>query len=322
MPSFDFAIHGTNLLSALLAGVLARDHGKKIVRIGRRPSAQRLPRHLDLALPRSARPDSWHRMREAAVETRDLLGQIGTPEGWSETEAALVADTAASTAALDHVIHLAHGSGHQVARLPNGWALRRVALLHPEFLGDSLAKWLSEAGVVSQDEGPGDAAQIVLADDAAVLDHFAEAQRPTAIVAEPMTATLLAAPRGLSSSMQYFPDRGVTLLRRPGNAVLALISGEREVEARLASTLSGPFPIKRLATTRYRRVVTDGAPLIGRINEAFVVAGLGDAAGFFAPALARFLVGKSEGDERKWIAARDPAQPRDAVADVRLEPMP
>ena len=316
MPSFDFAIHGSGLVSALLAGVLARDHGKSIVRIGRRPSAQRLLRHLDLALPLSARPETWGMARRAEAETRALLAAIGTPEGWSEIEVGLVADTAATASALDHAMHLAHGFGHQIGRLPNGWALRRVALLHPEFLGDALAKWLADVGVVSQDEGPAEAGQTVLTDDGAILEHFAEETRPPALAAEAMTATLVVAPRSLPVPLQHFPDRGVTLLRRPGNAMLALVRGENDVDARLASTLSGPFPMKRLATTHYRRIATDGAPIIGRIDQTFVVAGLGEPGAFLAPALARFLAGKSEDDERAWFATHDPARPRDAIADI------
>ncbi|RYE11171.1 MAG: hypothetical protein EOP22_01455 [Hyphomicrobiales bacterium] len=312
MPSFDYAIFGSNLLSGFLAGILAAEHGKKVVRVGRRPSARRLPRQLDLALPFSARPETWDLVSRTAAETHKLLLGMGAPEGWSATDVAWLADSAATTSDVDHAIHLAHGIGHQVARLDKGWALRRVPLLHPEFLGDTMAKWLSESGVVSQDEGPADAAQMVLADDVAIAE-----QLPAGLATQAMTATLLAAPRALPFPLDYFPDRGVTLLRRPGNAVLALVSGESEIEARLASTLSGPFPLKRLATTRYRRVITDGAPMIGRMGEIFVIAGLGEPAAFLAPPLARLLAGSSEGRERDWFATHDPAQPRDAVADLR-----
>ena len=100
--------------------------------------------------------------------------------------------------------------------------------------------------------------------------------------------------------------------------VLAIVSGEHDVDARLASTLPGPFPMKRLATTRYRRFVTaDGAPLIGQVGKTtFVVAGLGDTAPFFAPSIARLLAGtsrtrtKSSGSQRMIHASE-----RTAIAD-------
>ena len=118
--------------------------------------------------------------------------------------------------------------------------------------------------------------------------------------------------------MLFRSDRGVTHIDRPGNTVLALVSGEADVEARLASSFAGPFPLKRLATTRYRRFGTsDGAPIISRLTpgKPFLVAGLGDAAAFLAPTIARLIAGASAADEAQWFAAHDPAQTRDAVAE-------
>lgn len=317
MADFDFAIHGTGLFSALLAGILARTHGKRVVRIGLRPSAQRLPRQLDLALPLSARPENWQLVRAAEAETRRSLADIA-PEGVEEIEAGLIADNTASAMALDHLGHLAHGFGHQVRRTGNGWALRRVSLIQPELIVGKLGEWLALGNVVAQDEGPADATRIVLADDAAILDFFPEDKRPASLRSEAMTASLLVAPRPLTTPLQLFPDRGVTLLQRPGNAVLALVVGEHDIDARLASTLAGPFPIKRLATTRYRRIVSaDGAPLIGMVGDAFVIAGLGPIAAFLAPAVARLLAGSSAPDESAWFAARDPASAnRASLADI------
>jgi hypothetical protein len=318
MPSFDIALFGTNLASSLLAGVLARDHGKRIVRIGRRPSPQRLPRGLDLALPLATRPESWRLLRQAEAETRTLLTAIGAPEGLSAAEVEVIADLPGSANALDHMAHLALGHGHQIRRTARGWAVRQAAQLHPEAFADKMEEWLRSVGVVSIEEGPADAGLSILADDAALLEHLAEDQRPPQLRAEAMTSTLIVALRDLPAAVQRYPDRGVTLLRRPGNAVLALVSGDDDVEARLASTLAGPFPMKRLATTRYRRITTtDGAPLIGRLkpSKQFIAVGFGDAAAFMAPALARFVAGAATADEKRWFAAHDPARPREPIAE-------
>jgi hypothetical protein len=318
MPSFDIAVFGTNLLSGLLAGMLARDHGKRVVRIGRRPSAQRLPRAINLALPLATHPESWRLLRQAEGETRALLAAIGVPDTVSTTEIEFVAELPDTAEALDHMAHLALGHGHQIRRTERGWAFRHAAQLHPELIEDRLAEWLSSVGVTSIEEAPGDAVQTILADDAALLEQLPEHQRPAQLVSEAMTATLVVAPRGLAVPIRRYPDRGVTLLRHPGNAVLALISGDIDVEARLASVLTGPFPMKRLATTHYRRVVSaDAAPLVGRAkpSKQFVIAGLGDAASFMAPSLARFIAGASNPDEKRWFASHDPARPREQVAE-------
>lgn len=317
MAEVDFAIVGTDLFSGLLAGLLARDHGKTVVRIGRRPSAQRLWRSLPLALPIATRPGAWTIVRRGERETRNLLSGMGLPAAISMSEAALIGHTPATAAALDHLAHVAAGYGHQVRRLEGGWALRNVTMLDRDAIDARLTGWLEGVGVRQIDE-PIDAGLTVLTEDAAIFEGLSEAQRPEVLVSESMTSTSIVAARPLPVRLQRFLDRGVTLLGQSGNTVLALISGERDVEARLASTLPGPFPMKRLATTRYRRFVTrDGAPLIGRIKgtKQVVVAGLGDCAPFLAPVVARFLAGTSEGSEKSWLLAHDPARPRTNVAD-------
>ena len=317
MAEFDVAVIGSSLFSGLVAGVLARDHGRKVVRIGRRPSSQRLPRRLELALPLATRPETWRLFRRAEIETQTLLGSIGVPEAVTATETALIADLPASQVALDHIAHMAVGYGHQVRRMPNGWSFRRVAILDREAIEARLDDWLKATGVIATDDGAPDAALTVLADDAAIFDNLPEGERPAPLISQAMMATLVVS-RPPPATVQRFADRGVTLVARPGNTVLALVSGEADAEARLASTLPGPFPMKRLATTRYRRFVSnDGAPIIGRLkpNKPFIVAGLGDGAAFLVPAIARLIAGASEGDEAHWFAAHDPAQPRATVAD-------
>lgn len=326
MTEFDIAIVGSSLFSGLLAGVLARDHGRKVVRIGRRPSSQRLPRRLELALPLATRPETWRLCRGAESETQTLLGSIGVPEALTVVESALIADLPASQVALDHIAHLAAGYHHQVRRIPNGWSFRRIAMLDREMIEARLDDWLKAAGVTAKDEGAADASLTVLSDDAAMFDWLPEAERPPTLISQAMMATLVVS-RPLPVTAQRFIDRGVTLLNRPGNTVLALVSGEADAEARLASTLTGPFPMKRLATTRYRRFVTsDGAPIIGRLESQphFVVSGLGDVAAFLVPAISRLIAGAARTDEASWFALHDPSQPRAAaaefVADAEVAP--
>ena len=214
MTDFDCAVFGTGLLPTLLAGLLASRHGRKVVRVGRRRSAQRLPRGLDLALPLSVHPTSWRLVRRGAAEISALWAEIGMRKGVSEGEVALAADQPDSAAALDHMAHLALGYGHQLRRTESGWALRHVPRLEAEGLADGLGAWLDGLGVATVEAGPVDAALTILADDAALLEHMSEAQRPAPLVATALTASLVVAPRGLPVPVQLFPDRGVTLAQR------------------------------------------------------------------------------------------------------------
>lgn len=315
MAEFDIAIIGTSLLCGLVAGLLARDHGKKVVRVGRPHSPQRLPRSLDLALPLATRPETWRLLRRAEAEMRLLLGSIGIPQAAQLAEVELVADLSSTAEALDHHAHMALGHSHQVRRTPTGWAFRHVTRLDAEAIEGGLEEWLASAGVTTTEDSTVAATTTLLGEDEAILDRIAETKRPVPLLSQAMTSTLLVS-RPPPAPIRRFADRGVTLVARPGNTVLAIVSGEQDVEARLASTLNGPFPLKRLATTRYRRFTTrDGAPVMGRVGRQFLIAGLGDAAPFFAPALARLLAGVPEPEEKRWFAAHDPAKDRAPIVD-------
>ena len=340
--AFDIAILGSGPLSGLLAGVLARDHRKSVIRIGRRASSQRLPRSLDLALQLATRPQTWRLTREAEAETAALLASFGAGAALTASAIAITGDTEATSAALAHLAHMAIGFGCRARPRDSGLVLGGMASLQSTLLNEKLDPWLTGLGVKSLDDadpelrflksgvaelwlpdGRVDATQILLADDAALLDHLPEAQRPEHLLPQSMTATLVAAGKRLAAPIMLFPDRGVTLLQRDGGAVLALVSGDRDVEARLASTLPGPFPVPRLATSRFRRVVTaDGAPLIGRLkpSKLFVIGGL-EAHAFFAPSLARLLAGEARDDDKRWFLSHDPGRVagREQVADLATE---
>ena len=336
MAGFDFAIVGSTAFAGLLAGQLAHAHGKRVLRIGRRPSPQRLARRIDIALPFATRVETWDILARGAGETRTLISRIGAPDAVIPIHGCLRADTAASTAALAHLVHIAAGYGLKVRGAGGSWSFEAVPLLQPERIEDKVAAWLSAAGVRSTDpdslkaefdgassmsfrvgEDTFEAEQVVLADDGAILD-LPEDQRPSTLTVEPMTATLLGKMKSLEAQVLSFVDRGVRLQQRSGGSVLALVAGEIALEARLASTLPGPFPAPRLATGRSRRVVTaDGAPTFARLGESNVriVAGLGDAAAFFAVALARYLAGAADEHERAWFAAHESIAERARVAE-------
>ncbi|HEX4297655.1 MAG TPA: hypothetical protein VHZ56_06495 [Devosia sp.] len=329
---FDFAIFGSTPFAGLLAGLLARDHGKRVLRVGRRVSPQRLPRRLEMALTLASRPHTWKVLRDADAEIRRLLPSLGAASALSLADVEVRADTEATAIALAHAAHLALAHGMQVRQTRAGWIFRDVTTLGAEALEVALAAWLTALGVgaAEPDEATisfarGGAAElatvsgpIVLADDAALVDLLPDDARSDRLLVHSLTATLTSATRRLPAAVVHFPDRGVRLVQR-GGAVLGLVDGDADVEARLASTLAPPFPIRRVATGRSRRMLTgDGAPLIGVVKPSrlFVVAGLGDAETFFAPAVARLLAGVAPDEEKRWFAAHDPArQSRVAVAD-------
>src|SRR5262249_55030688 len=102
---------------------------------------------------------------------------------------------------------------------------------------------------------------VILADDAAILTHLPEAARPSSLRVLDMTAPPPAQAPRLPAPIRRSPDRGVTMVQRKDLSVLGFITGPNDVEVRLASTLNGPFPLARIGTSRFRRLVpADGVP--------------------------------------------------------------
>ena len=321
---YDFAIFGATPLAALLAGLLAHDHGKQVIRIAEPVSPQRLPRGIDIALPLATRPETWRLMRAAEAETLTILASLGARDVIVRTDLRIIADLPGTAAALAHASHMAAGYGlaahdglfSRVSRLVGEITLadskvQSVASAELDLEGGEAARLVIDGEIA-------EAGQIILADDASILAFLPEKQRPGLLLPQSMTATLTAPARRLATPIMRFPDRGVTLAQRADNAMLALVCGDTDVEARLASALPGPFPLPRRASSRFRRLIsTDGAPVIGWLKPSnlMIIAGLGNAGAFLAPPLARLLGGKAGEDERGYFAAHAPEVRREPVAD-------
>ncbi len=329
---------GTTLAAELLAACLAHTHGKRVLLIGRQTSRQRLPRHLDLALPMATRPQTWKLVQRGATDIRALLVAAGALDALTATSVSLQMDTEAGAAFGSHLAHAAAGFGLRVRRQGERWQLSRVPALRGANLETRLHAWLSAIGVERADRdtvqvtfgdrgvelarasGPIEGAQIVLADDDALLE-MPEEDRRVGLHARSMTVTLTARIQPLPAPVSLFPDRGVSILQQPQRQALVAITGDDAIEARAASTLGGPFPVRRLATSRYHALSSgDGAPMIGPLaaGGAFAIGGMGDAAAFAMPSLARVLVGAADDAEAAWFAAHAPGADRAHVAELAL----
>lgn len=324
--TYDFAIFGGNALAGLVAGLLAHDHNKQVLLIADPISPQRLPRSVDLAFCLSTRPLSWKMLRRGVGETLALMTSLGAPKSIEPVAVRVATDLPTTRAALAHIAATARGYGQSsrgdvfpwVPRLSGTVSLAgsRVVTVDRDAARLDVGRASGAQLLISGERA--DIGQIVFADDADLLDLVPADQRPLPLALRSMTATLTAPTRRLPAPIMVFPDRSVALQQRADLSILALAGGDSDVEARLASTLPGPFPLPRLATTHFRRVVaSDGAPMIGRVkpSKLMVLAGLGDAAAFFAPIVARFLAGVPADDEKQWIATLSPSRPRDAIAD-------
>ena len=330
--SYDFAIFGASPLAALLCGLLAHQHGMQVLRVADPVPRQRLPRGIDVALPLATRPASWRLLRAAVAETASLLANIEGLDRLDRTDVKLVADLPQTAGALAHLTHVAAGYGFS----SRDGIFRGVPRLSGEVdLAHSTVQTVGAGRVMLMPGSTGaeltldgdalPAGQIILADDASILDLLPDAERPAHLLAEPAMATLTAPAKRIAAGVMRYLDRGVTLMQREDHSVLALVTGHADGAGRLSSCLAGTLPLQRRATTHYRRLVTaDGAPLIGRLNPSrlVVIAGLGSIAAFLAPSIARLLAGVPTDEESAWFAAHDPARTdRSPVADIVETPL-
>jgi hypothetical protein len=344
VPAYELAVIGSTPLAGLLAGLLAAEHGKRVVLVSEGSSAFRLVQGIDLAAAILTRPESWARLIAGSTETRRLVRRIGGRGALRRIDAVFVGETSASLAALSHMRHVARGLGVAVERREGlagresaAFRVRDVALIDRQRLAEGLAKWHARTGVLRLDAGgtnaviSGDgsarfhadgqvieAAHTILADDAAVAAQMAGAGDDSILKLLATTAMATEPARRLMAPVLVYPDRRVTLLRREGGSVLGLAAGRAETAAaRVGSCLVGQRPLKRVGQRLFRSVVTrDGAPLVEvRPGGVSRVAGFGPPAAFFAPALARLVAGAASTDEERYFSARGAAADRRQVAD-------
>jgi hypothetical protein len=344
-PAYELAVIGSTPLAGLLAGLLAAEHGKRVVLVSEGSSAFRLVQGIDLAAAILTRPESWARLIAGSAETRRLVRRIGGRAALHRIDSVFVGETPGSIAALSHMRHVALGLGLAVERR-EGFAgrdsatfrLRDVALVDRQRLADGMAQWHARAGVLRLDAGGTnavisrdgsarfhadgqvvEAAHAILADDAAVAAQMEGTGDDPILTLRPTTAMATEPARRLVAPALLYPDRGVTLLRRDGGSLLGLATGRAETAAaRVGSCLGGQRPLKRVGQRLFRSVVTrDGAPLVDiRTGERVsLIAGFGPPAAFFAAALARLVAGAASADEAAYFAARSAKADRRQVAD-------
>ena len=339
---FDCAVFGSTPLASLLAGLLAARQGQRVVLVGIPFSSHRLPLGVGYLPAPVTRPDAWDLLKSAESEMRAFLSEIGAGGSLTVGSITQAADTAASVAAFEHIRHLA--LAHDIAMVRERAksavpALFRApgTVLNEATLQPILDTWLQGLGVVrlpfdtrltiqrstvtlTADDRQIVAKRAILADDDAILSRLNADERPQLLRIVDVQTTVTAATTPLRALLSDYPDRGVTLAQRE-TRILARIRGFEDADARLASCLGDRLPLRRVATRRFRALdTTDGAPLIGQLKapRLFIIAGLGDAAPFFAPALARLVAGTASPDERAYFAARDAVRPdaRTGVSDL------
>ena len=335
--SIDHLVLGSTPLAGLLAGVLAASHGKRVCLVGEPFSPFRLQRNLGVSIMPVTRPETLILLKQSAAETVRLVNSWG--KGFlTRADALFVGESSGSFAALGHFRQLAMALGYAVEPVADRsfsdgvlYRVRDAQLIGHGSFEPQLETWLAGLGVTHLDaadvqvslrkDGSArilhagqtlEADQAVLAGDNAIAHHLDAESLDRSLEIVPTASVLLEGGRPLPSPFVGFLDRGVMLEQDGRVAISALGSGDPvTAHARLGSAVARAGTLRLAGETRLSAVRTlDGAPYIGpaRGSRVVLVAGLGMAAPFYAPALARHLDGSSPPDEASWFAARGPTR--------------
>jgi hypothetical protein len=349
IASCDFAICGSNRFAGLLAGLLATAHGKRVCLIGDDWSPYRLIRSYDLSVTAATRPETWLMLKRGGAETIKLLATIGRGL-YERVDPLFVADTPATADYLGHMRWVAVGLGFAAERaiersITTDGALCRVrdaAMLVTGKVEPAIEAWLSKSGVarlapsntaitfrrdgvavLNSGADAVDAQTVVLAADDAITTLLPAADRHRLLRVAPRTTLLTeATAKPLNGTLIEYLDRDVAMHQRGGKGPITAIAGGDPDTAlpKIGAGIAALGALRRAGQSRFLGAGTvDGAPLIGRMGKGrmLVVAGLGSAAAFLAPLVARHLVGAGSDDEKAYFTAREIARAanRAAVAD-------
>src|SRR5690606_20547792 len=189
----------------------------------------------------------------------------------------------------------------------DGLLLRDAVLLHRPVLEAGLDRWLDRHGVRRLRDGDAlamradgsaelvagdehvEIGQTVLADDAAILAHVPAALWPP-LLARRVTSTNATEPtRPPAGPLPHRLDTDLTMLQQAERGIAAIGPGAIDPFAAALGVLLGrEREFRQAGQSSYESVITaDGAPAVGRLRGQGpdVLAGLGPAAAFLAPAI-------------------------------------
>jgi hypothetical protein len=329
----DFAVFGSSPLARLLAGLLASTHNRKVLLIGESQSAFRLPRGIDLSVAPITRPETWAMLAEGIAETQRILSRIGARGALVRVDPIFLARNPIGIEALSHVEQMARG--FRVAVEPvspsvfstpsHGIILRDALFLNRPALEAIADPWLDKVGigrvvpekVVIAADGSAQlfarstevsARQAILVDPDAIMAFLPLRQWPALFRRQSATAIVGMPGRPLPAALVQQIDNGLTLVRQAEGGIAAIGSGGLgDCVSALQGLLGDARPREQSGQTMFSTLATlDGAPAVGRAGGigADVIAGLGIAGVFFAPALAKWLSGEAHPHQSRWFGAR------------------
>jgi len=338
MADHEFAIVGTGLLPALLAGCLAHRHGRRVALVPEPSPQYRLAQTLFASFGFWTRPESWALQRATRAEAMQLLSEIGGRQTLWKGSPAVRCHDEASARAMAHMMHVAGYFGLEMDKQAEGlepgpgarYRIRGESFVHATFLWPRLFAWL-RAGNVTIAEGAavqvrrdgtasiagGQSEKVVLTDSGSISTLLGAEERARHFDTHYASA-ILTEPVRMASPIVCEPATGFGAWQQLSGTVA--ITGNmplRELARRAAMNLQFAAPARRAGEIENtHQTPGDGAPLVGRSSPSrlHIVSGLGSYGLFLMPSVARLLAGEATETELAYWAPRAPGRARRSSA--------
>ncbi len=336
--------------AAMIAGLLAKNHNKRVSLYINKSVAFSLSRAISLSFDCSIRPQTWNALASALKETMPIISSIGGNRALARVNPLILCNGKSGARALSHMYHLLRGEEYEIERLTGrdyqsfsaAYRVRGAHAVRPEILWPELMNWLDFVGVSIIDpedltvsyKRDGSAKlktnyeetevdSLILADEQSILkfgdkndiDHLFDRCQTTTIITEP---TIKAGEQLILNPEHRFC---AMLKTHGGYEVIA------DVQLDYLGVLMGECVDNNARFRLFGRTIfnslkpKDGAPIIGRTRRSgpLMIGGFGNWGVFFCPAIARFICNKSTDNEQQYFLLHPANSKRKShnIADYR-----
>ncbi len=326
---------GSSLQAGLVAGLLARVHKRKVYLAFEPSIGFRLARELPLSVDCITRPETWQLLAQSRAEAFKLLTSIGGGKALGRINPVIVATTFDCAQALAHMFHVVKGYGFEIEQetigaLPAAKKILRIRgarIIQHKLFRPALGRWLADGGVrigsvndltlsikrggqvvAKMSEGTIQANRLVLADEEAIRAHAKPQYLNPAFVGVSATTLACEPTPALSEKYVLNPFNRFRAYGQANNGYeIVSLSLVDEVATDIVASLPDGKKLRPAGRAVFNTCVSsDGAPFAGKLGQsgAWAVGGFGNTGAFVAPAIARFLAGKTEGLEEEYFSKR------------------
>jgi len=156
MQHLDIGIIGASLQSAMLAGLLAKNHKKKVCLFIESSVLVRLCRQTCLSFNISIRPKTWELHENTLSESSALIAKIGGKNALERVSPIILSKGISGGQALAHMYHLLRSNENEIERLSSqqypatsgAYRIRGAKFVRSQIMWPRLFKWLREVGVI------------------------------------------------------------------------------------------------------------------------------------------------------------------------------